>query len=276
MQALKYFIKRNFSQWLYHRQKAIARKMDMQNWLEKLAQYPPQQLSAASFDIFTYHGEDGIIQYLLQHIKEVSPFFADIGAGDCIKSNCANLAVHFGWAGLFIDQDQKQLELGRRFYKDKIKAGADINFVEAEVTAENINQLIQAHAAGKQVGLLSIDIDGNDYWIWKAIDVIQPQIVLIEAKVEFGYKDLVVPYGKRNHHSADKMYNGASVEALRKLGKEKRYKLAGANKQGYNLFFVKQGTILPEATTETILANPETVGSFYLDSFFTTYTSEII
>jgi hypothetical protein len=72
------------------------------------------------------------------------------------------------------------------------------------------------------------------------------------------------------------MYNGASVEALRKLGKEKRYKLAGANKQGYNLFFVKQGALLPEATTETILANPETIGSFYPDSFFTTYTSEII
>ena len=123
-----------------------------------------------------------------------------------------------------------------------------------------------------KIGMLSIDIDGNDYWIWDAIDVIQPQIVIIEAKVEFGNKSITVPYGTANHHTVDEMFNGASVEALRKLGVKKGYKLAGANKQGYNLFFVRRDAgNIPETTAELVLNNSETKKSFYPESFFSNH-----
>jgi hypothetical protein len=276
MQALKYFIKRNFGNWVYRYQKAVARKMEMEQCLEKLSAKPLNNLSDASYDVFTYHGEDGILFYLLHQLKNVPATFVDIGSGDCIKGNCANLAIHFGWSGVFIDMNKKQLAIGKSFYKNSSKKGIVIHFVEAEVTAGNINQLLQVYTAGKRTGLLSIDIDGNDYWIWKAIEVIQPEIVLIEAKVEFGYKSMAVPYGKQNHHSADSKYNGASIEAMRKLGKEKGYKLAGANKQGYNLFFVKQDCHIPEATTASVLSDPETVSSFYHEAFFAAHKFEII
>jgi hypothetical protein len=273
---LKQFIKKKFGKWIYRRQLATASKQAISDWIKGFQHRKLVRLHETSYDIFTYHGEDGILLYLLSQLSNLPHTFADIGAGDCIKSNCANLAVHFNWEGLFIDKDPQQLEVGRHFYNRKIGDRAALAFIEAEVTAENVNQLLSGNTGDKKIGLLSIDIDGNDYWIWKAIDCIQPEIVVIEAKVEFGHKSLAVPYGKHNHHSVDTMYNGASVEAMRKLGEAKGYKLAGANKQGYNLFFIRKDQPLPAETTAMVLAEPATVQSFYPDDFFTTHTFENI
>lgn len=276
MQSVKQFIKRNFGHWIYRRQKAAVRKSELENWVKQFEGETGIKLADTSFNVFTYHGEDGILAYLISQLKDVPKIFVDIGSGDCIKSNCANLAVHFGWQGIFIDKDPKQLAVGKCFYKDKIKQGASIRFTEAEVTTGNVNQLVIEVGYKNTIGLLSIDIDGNDYWIWNAIASIQPEIVLIEAKVEFGYKSLVVPYGTQNHHSFDSEYNGASVAALQKLGEAKGYKLAGANKQGYNLFFVKQESNIPSVTAASVLDNPETIRSFYPGSFFESHTFEVI
>lgn len=245
-----------------------VRKAELLDHLQRFSETPPSKLSDASFDIFTYHGEDGIIAYLLEQLGNVSKQFVDIGAGDCVKSNCACLAFHFNWNGLFIDKSVGQLSVGRSFYKRKIEKGATIRFLDSNVTAENVNEIIVNAGISNEVGLLSIDIDGNDYWIWKALDIIQPRIVVIEAKVEFGHHSIVVPYGSENHHSTDSMYNGASVGALVKLGKEKGYKLVGANMQGYNLFFVKYTEDLVEVTPADVLTHPETIRSFYPESFF--------
>lgn len=276
MQAVKQFIKRNFGNWLYKKQISAARKSELKNWVKQFQGKDVSRLSDTSFNVFTYHGEDGILGYLISQLNDIPATFIDIGSGDCIKSNCANLATHFDWQGVFIDKDARQLAVGKSFYKNRISQGASISFVEAEVEMETVNQLVQRSNGDKKIGLLSIDIDGNDYWVWKAIESIQPEIVLIEAKVEFGYKSLAVPYGSQNHHSVDNMYNGASVEALKKLGASKGYKLVGANKQGYNLFFVKEQRSLPEVAAEFVLDDPETIRSFYPETFFTTHKFEII
>ncbi len=268
MLRIKQWVKRNFSGLIYHRQKRIARKYELLRWLDQFEKGPATTLSDASFDIFTYHGEDGIISYLFQRIDNVPHMFVDIGAGDCVKSNCTSLITHFGWSGVFIDRDERQLAIGKSFYKNQLNKGVKINFICAEVTDRNVNELISGCGIKDEIGLLSIDIDGNDYWIWKAITILNPKIVVIEAKVEFGFRNVIVPYGPDNHHSADKMYNGASVESLRLLGEKKGYKLVGSNKQGYNLFFVRQNENIPSATNEEVLKEPETLKSFYPDSFF--------
>jgi hypothetical protein len=274
MERIKNWVKKYFSGWRYRRQLSAGEKAATESWLQQLSQQPPSRLSGASYDVFTYHGEDGILLYLLQQLKDVPATFVDIGAGDCIKSNCANLAVHYSWAGVFIDQNDRQLAIGRNFYKKKIATGANLQFINAVVTVDTVDHLIGQAGIGGEIGLLSIDIDGNDYWIWKAIERVQPRIVVIEAKVEFGSRDVVVPYGRHNHHSADKLYNGASVTALQKLGAQKGYKLAGSNKQGYNLFFVKQQEVFPTAGIEDILDNPETKQSFYPPAFFDEHVFE--
>jgi hypothetical protein len=276
MQAIKQWIKKYFGQQIYRSQLSPARKNEMEQWTAQWKDKPATKLSDTSFDIFTYHGEDGIIQYLLNKLKSVPASFVDIGAGDCIKSNCATLAVHNNWEGVFIDKDEKQLSVGNYFYRQRIAKGAKIRFIAAEVKAENISTQLQKEGLSGPVGLLSVDIDGNDFWIWKAIEDLQPAIVVIEAKVEFGLRSIAVPCGPANHYSIDAMYNGASVEAFRKLGLLKGYKLAGANKQGYNLFFVKQDAAIPEAATAEILNDPDTKKSFYPEQFFNTHRFELI
>lgn len=272
MQSVKRWVKKHFGSFIFRRLKSSARKEELEYWLTRLNQSPLPVLSDASYNVFTYHGEDGILLYLLSQLQDFPKTFVDIGAGDCIKGNFSTLVVHYGWEGVFIDQNQQQLEVGRHFYKWKTRKGLFLKFLPATVTKDNVNNLIRETGMNGKIGMLSIDIDGNDYWIWDAIDVIQPQIVIIEAKVEFGNKSITVPYGTANHHTVDEMFNGASVEALRKLGVKKGYKLAGANKQGYNLFFVRRDAgNIPETTAEQVLNNSETKKSFYPESFFSNH-----
>ena len=92
--------------------------------------------------------------------------------------------------------------------------------------------------------MLSIDIDGNDYWIWKSIDCIQPDIVIVEYNARLGYKNsLTIPYKddfNRKKENYSMIYFGCSLEALRRLGVQKGYALVGTNKNGNNAFFVKK------------------------------------
>lgn len=273
---IKNWIKRNFSNLLYARQTGRSQKLATEQWLASLFPKGIKKLSDASYDVFTYHGEDGIILYLISELKNVPQTFVDIGSGDGIKSNCANLAVHYNWKGVFIDQNEKQLAIGKNFYQRMFRGKQALSFCQATVTKENINELIRQAGLQGEIGLLSIDIDGNDYWIWQALEIIQPRILVIEAKVEFGNRDVIVPYGPANHHAADKAYNGASVEAFRKLGIQKGFKLVGANKQGYNLFFVRNDEHLPAVTSDSILDSPETKASFYPESFFEQHTFVVL
>jgi hypothetical protein len=265
MQYLKKQIKKSFAGWLYREKTAPAAFQKLVD--TSITHSNP---SSAVADLFTYHGEDGIIQNIISKLKNVPPLFVDIGSGDCIKSNCAALAVHCKWKGIFIDNNALILTIGKRFYSG-LHLSQNVQFSKAFVTAENVNDLLRKANITGYIGLLSIDIDGNDYWIWKALTVIQPFIVVIEAKVEFGYKKVVVPYSLTNHHSYHKEYNGASVEALRKLGRDKGYTLIAANPQGYNLFFIRTEDVnnsFREIESSAILQHPETINSFYPDHFF--------
>jgi hypothetical protein len=267
MQYLKNKVKKKLVGWLYRKKitpHAFKQLLDQSIFKKNT------NASAAVADLFTYHGEDGIIQYLISKLQSVLPLFVDIGSGNCITGNCTTLAVHNQWKGLFIDDNDQLLGIGAKFY-NKLKLQKNVAFTKAYVTPQSINGLLIQKNISGPVGLLSIDIDGNDYWVWKAITIIQPKIVVIEAKVEFGYKNVVVPDGPTNHHSFDKMYNGASVEALRKLGALKGYTLVAANPFGYNLFFIQNEEVnnsLSEIKTPAILQHPETVQSFYNEDFF--------
>lgn len=269
VQRLKKIVKKYFSAWLYRRQLEPAAYRRLQEAAGDAAT-PPGEASA---DLFTYHGEDGIIQNLLQHLGGVPGYFVDIGSGDCIKSNCSTLAVHEGWKGVFFDADKSNLAIGRRFYKT-ISLQKGLQFSQAFVSPQNVNGLLAQAGAPPEIGLLSIDIDGNDYWIWEALQA-RAQIVVIEAKVEFGEKEIVVPYSPQNLRAVDIAYNGASVEALRRLGERKGYTLVAANRYGYNLFFIRREAVKPPLralSSAEVLLHPDTVRSFYDDAFFSQHS----
>jgi hypothetical protein len=271
MQYLKSWVKKNFAFLIYRKQYAVESGRRFRDWIQDFTTHPEIPVQEASRDLFTYHGEDGILAWLLARMKDVPPVFADIGSGDCIKSNCACLAVHAGWSGCFIDSNEQQLAIGKSFYRNAVKGAPHFSFIKEKVTPFNINDLLKTAGISGKTGLLSIDIDGNDFWIWKAVEVIQPRIVVIEAKVEFGPGNYAVPYGDFNHHSGDARYNGASVDAFRRLGLEKGYKLVAANKQGYNLFFVQVQEDIKTMSVEEVLSDPDTQQSFYKEDFFNSH-----
>ena len=120
----------------------------------------------------------------------------------------------------------------------------DLNAVATFVDADNINRLISEGGYRGEVGILSVDIDGNDYWVWERIDVVNPIIVVAEYNSVFGARRAVtIPYDPRfvrgdAHYSH--LYWGCSIKALELLGKRKGYVLVGSNSAGNNVFFVRQ------------------------------------
>lgn len=219
------------------------------------------QLADVGLQVFSQFEEDGLLLYLFAALGIKYRRFVDIGSGDGINSNCANWAVNFGWHGLFIDGDVDNIERGRRFYKDH--PGTWLYppvFIPAYVQRENINELIRKAGAAGPIDLLSIDIDGNDYWIWEALEAVDPRVVIIETHVEFGMHSIVVPYDKDYCYPGKHPdYHGASPVAMAKLAARKGYRLVGANQYGFNTIYVKNGvgdTVVPGVSVESILAHP--------------------
>ena len=132
-------------------------------------------------------------------------------------------------------------------------------FVHAMVTRENVNDLLRTANVPADVDLMSIDIDGNDYWVWDAIDAITPKVVIIETHIEFGSRSIVVPYDKTYVYPGKHPdYHGASPTAMKKLANKKGYRLVGSNDYGFNTIYVRRGLVedaLPEVPVETVLVH---------------------
>lgn len=202
------------------------------------------QLAAHEVRAFSQNGQDGILAFLLDTVGVESRRFVEFGIGDGSENNCANLALTFGWSGLFLEIDPAQVERARRFYADAPSvAPGQVRIEQAQVTAENIDELLREHGAG-EVDLLSLDIDGSDLWVWRAITAIDPRVVAIEFNASFGpERSVSVPYDPgfdRYAAHASGFYHGASLAALAKVGAEKGYVLVGCDSRGTDAFFVKR------------------------------------
>ncbi len=218
-------------------------------------------LSTAGFRVFSQFEEDGKILFILSVIGTGSSTFIEIGSDDGLNSNCANLAINFGWNGLFIDSNSRSISRGRYFYKHYPHPyGSKPSFLHSKVSRENINDLIEQCGFAGEVDLLSIDIDGNDYWIWDAIHVVNPKIVIIETYINYGKRNIVAPYDPNySFPGQHPQYHGASPVAMVKLGHKKGYRLIGANQLGFNFIFLRNdlgGNILPEVTIDDVLIHP--------------------
>ncbi|MDX1350972.1 MAG: hypothetical protein R3279_12020 [Putridiphycobacter sp.] len=221
------------------------------------------KLSDTGFRVFSQFEEDGKLLFIFSVIGMTKKTFVEIGSDDGINSNSANLYFNFGWHGLFIDGNPKSIERGKRFFsKYPHPYSYKPQFICDLVKRENVNNLIKKGGYSGEVGLLSIDIDGNDYWVWDAIDVIEPQVVIIETHSEFGMENIVVPYDPDYFYPGKHPdYHGASPIAMTKLATKKGYRLVGANDLGFNLIFVKNGIaddLIPEVSVESILQHPST------------------
>jgi hypothetical protein len=214
-----------------------------------VATLPPDALPAAEFTVFSQFGEDGILQFLVQRVPIEHEVFVEFGVEDYHESNTRFLLVHDNWRGLIIDGGTTHVEflratgLGWRHHIDALSAFID---------RDNINGLIHGAGIEGDIGVLSVDIDGNDYWVLERIDVVSPRILVVEYNSTFGPEAAVtVPYEPsfvRGEQHPSWLYWGASLAALTRLADRKGYALVGGNKAGNNAFFVRRDVLgdLPE------------------------------
>ena len=214
------------------------------------------------FSVFSQWGEDGIINHLINNLDIKSKNFIEFGVENYLESNTRFILQDRNWSGLILDSDKKNIsEIKTHYYFWK----HDLKACLAHITAENINNLIEVNNFNRPIGILSIDVDGNDYWIWKNLNLIQPDIVVIEYNYRFGKsRSVTIPYDpnfdrKKAHSSM--VYYGSSLLALNKLANQKNMKLVGTNLSGNNAFFVKE-TLLNDKVKETEVSECFREGKF--------------
>jgi hypothetical protein len=209
--------------------------------LRQLQETQSFNLTDHEFHAFSQWGEDGIIQFLLDHIEIERKIFVEFGADNYnFESNTRFLLTNNNWAGLVMDGSNsaiRQLKNNRIYWLYNLKA------VCAFITRDNINDLLIENGVTGEIGLLSIDLDGNDYWVWRAISAINPVIVIVEYNHRFGPDVAVtIPYDEnfdRYKAHPSRLYFGASLKALCKLGNQNGYSFVGCNSNGVNAFFVR-------------------------------------
>jgi len=207
----------------------------------------------AEFKIFSQWGDDGIIQYLINQVNIPAKNFIEFGVENYTEANTRFLLLNDNWSGLVMDCSKENINYIKN---DDIYWKHDLIAMYSFVTVENINKTISEAGFTGDIGLLHIDVDGNDYWIWKAIDIVSPIIVIIEYNSLFGKeRAITIPYDPtfnrfEAHHSG--IYAGASLLALCDLAQEKGYSFIGSNSAGNNAYFIRNDSLseIKSITTE--------------------------
>ena len=204
--------------------------------------------------------EDGMLLFIFALVPPLNRKCIEICAGNGRECMAANLIVNHGWRGFLFDGNQYSVEAGRKFFLNcKDTFFNPPRFTNAWITAENVNELISRSGVEGPVDLLSLDMDGMDYWVWKAITAIDPRVVVCEThNIIPADRALTVPYDPHFVCKSED-YRGASLAAMCKLGAEKGYRLIGTHRYGFNAFFMKNGLgedFFPEVEASACLNDP--------------------
>ena len=217
----------------------------------------PKSLEPYGYKVYSQNDEDGIINEIFNRIGTTDKRFIEFGVQNGLESN-THLLLFYGWNGLWIEGASEYCDEINIRFRPVIEAGK-LRVQNAFITRDNINELFEQNGFTGEIDLLSVDIDGNDLYVWEAIDVVDPRVVIVEYNGKFppdlewsqAYNDMHVWSGTDWH--------GASLKALEKLGIEKGYRLVGTNLRGCNAFFVREDLMMDmfhEPCTAEELYNP--------------------
>jgi len=196
------------------------------------------------FKVFSQWGEDGILQHLTNSIPIAHRTFIEFGVEDFFESNCRYLMMKDDWQGFVIDGSPDhiaRLKAAPFYWQHQLEA------IDAFVTRDNINELLARSGFDEDLGILSIDLDGNDYHVLKAITGFRPRILVCEYNAVFGPSRVIsVPYRndfQRTKAHPSNLYWGASLAAMTLLARQRGYKLVGTNSAGNNAFYLRDDLI---------------------------------
>lgn len=193
-----------------------------------------KELKAAEKSVYSQGGQDGILEAIFGQIGCLpGGTYCEFGARDGIElSNTANLRINHNWDGLLIDAEPQSA------------------IVKKEIaTADNANSLLEKYSV-KAVNYLSIDIDGNDYWIWKAMSN-WPAVVTVEYNSKFKNNESYAIEYNPNHKWEGDDYYGASLSAFKKLGEQKGYTLVYVVDR-FDAVFVRNDLVSPDYIAPTL------------------------
>lgn len=220
---------------------------------EELNNKSLKNINDFNFSIFSQFNEDAIIQFLIKNLNIEKKTFVEFGVENYEEANTRLLLEKDNWSGLIIDSSKKNIEhIKKQNYFWRHNLTALDNFV----STENINNILKNNNFTGEIGLLSIDVDGNDLWIWREINEVKPIILIIEYNAKLGdTESLSIKYNPNFIRSSDGLNNliyGASLKALQKISKEKGYALVCVNNNGNNAFFVRNDYLNQHIYEQTV------------------------
>lgn len=235
-----------------------ARKV-VRRWCRKVPQdWPPADAEAGGpleqyeYSLLSQNGEDGILRYLFSQAGFDSRWLVEFGFG-AHQCNSLRLMLHENFNGLLMDGSAENCRFfdiaAERLQISGVKA------VRAFLTRDNLNSLIERQGVPREIDLLSLDVDGNDYWFWEALTCVSPRIACIEYNAGIGPElSWTVPYDPEFERFAKHpsgFFHGASLKAMESLGKKKGYRLVGCDSTGTNAFFLRDDVEAPAVRTMT-------------------------
>lgn len=237
------------SQWIF------AKKQNIQLY---------DDVKDAGFRCYSQFEEDGIILYLLSIVGFGNRTVVEMCSGTGNECMAANLIINHGFKGFLFDGDKSNISIAKEFFarnKDCLLVGPEIN--QAWITKDNVNKLLLNSGIKGEVSLFSLDMDGVDYYIWEAIEVISPRICVFEThNIVPTDLSLTIPYSDNffafNKVGAEQDFRSASLLAMDKLSKEKGYTLVGSHRHGFNVFYVRNdllNDLLPRPNLDDIHDN---------------------
>lgn len=196
-------------------------------------------INAYERSVFSQNGEDGVLREIFRRIGTPHRFFVEFGVEDGLECNTARLARRFGWGGVMIEGSPNNF----RALDANYRAFPNVRRVQAFITRENIVELFRAAAVPLEFDLLSIDIDGNDYWVWQALAAYSPRVVSIEYNATRPPPERWVMAYNPEHRWREDGYMGASLTSLEALGGTLGYALIGTDEKGVNAFFIRRDLV---------------------------------
>lgn len=201
----------------------------------KRCQQDPANIRNFEFKKYSQNGEDGIIEEIFKRVGTQSNFFVEFGVEDGKECNSRYLLQEKGWKGLWIDGSTSNVDKAKKEFQSY-----PLQVEQKFITAENIQEILVNHQVPKDLDLLSIDVDGNDYWILKALSAYRPRLLVIEYNASYlPSEKWVMPYNP-DHLFDGSNYFGASLRAMAELAQSQGYSLVGCDSQGVNAFFVRE------------------------------------
>jgi hypothetical protein len=231
--------------------------------LAKQAGYAPYpNIRDAGFRVYSQFEEDGIILYVLAMIGFKSRRVVEMCCGTGNECMSANLILNHGFEGFLFDGSLDCIQRAKEFFANKKDCLLfSPTLTQAWITAEDVNDLISNAGCTGEVDLLSLDLDGNDYWIMRAIKAINPRLIIAECN-DFIPSDrsITIPYDP-NFSVSNWDYIGTSLLAMQRLCRQRGYRMIGAHRHGFNVLFLRNDEgeeFFPEVPIEQIHDNPWT------------------